>query len=164
MSSHRRPRNRGNLSAWALAHRPLVLFFLLVTLFAGALAYVKLGRAEDPNFTFKVMTITTKWPGATAREVELQVTDRIEKKLEEVPWYDITRSYSKPGESVIFFQLRDDVPVGRVSDLCIRFARRLVTSAIPCPTGWSVHSLMMNLATFIQRSMPSPARISARLN
>lgn len=135
MTSHRRPRNRGNLSAWALSHRPLVLFFLLVTLVAGALAYVKLGRAEDPSFTFKVMTITTKWPGATAREVELQVTDRLEKKLEEVPWYDITRSYSKPGESVIFFQLRDDVPTGKVDNLWYQVRKKIGDIRHTLPDG-----------------------------
>ena len=70
--------NRGNLSAWALSHRTLVLFLILASMVSGLVAYRTLGRSEDPAFTFKVMIVRTNWPGATAREVELQVTDRIE--------------------------------------------------------------------------------------
>src|SRR5258706_2634659 len=78
---------------------------------------MKLGRAEDRSFTFKVMTIRTEWPGASAREVERLVTDRLEKKLEEVPYYDYARSYSKPGESVIFLTLKDYTPPRQVADI-----------------------------------------------
>jgi multidrug efflux pump len=110
------PGERGNLSVWALAHRNLVVFFIVASAVAGAFAYLRLGRAEDPSFTFKVMTIRTEWPGASAREVERLVTDRIEKKLEEVPHYDFARSYSKPGESVIFLTLKDSTPPREVPD------------------------------------------------
>jgi multidrug efflux pump len=108
---------RGNLSAWALAHPTLILFLILASALAGTVAYLKLGRAEDPSFTFKVMTIRTEWPGASAREVERLVTDRLEKKLEEVPYYDYARSYSKPGESVIFLTLKDYTPPRQVADI-----------------------------------------------
>ena len=76
-------------------HRPLVLFLILVFALAGVLAYERLGQSEDPPFTFKVMVVKTNWPGATAREVEQQVTDRIERKLQEVPNVDWVRSYSQ---------------------------------------------------------------------
>ena len=127
--------NRGNLSAWALSHRTLVLFFILASVLAGALAYKNLGRAEDPSFTFKVMTIRTEWPGATAREVEQFVTDRIEKKLEEVPYYDFARSYSKPGESVIFLQLKDSTPPRKVADLWYQTRKKVGDIRHTLPEG-----------------------------
>ncbi|HYH38436.1 MAG TPA: efflux RND transporter permease subunit [Azospirillum sp.] len=132
--SHRN-RDRGNLSAWALQHRTLVLFFILASVLAGALAYKNLGRAEDPSFTFKVMTIRTEWPGATAREVEQFVTDRIEKKLEEVPYYDFARSYSKPGESVIFLQLKDYTPPRKVADLWYQVRKKVGDIRHTLPDG-----------------------------
>ena len=127
--------NRGNVSAWALRHRTLVLFFILASMLAGALAYRNLGRAEDPSFTFKVMTIRTEWPGATAREVEQFVTDRIEKKLEEVPYYDFARSYSKPGESVIFLQLKDYTPPRKVADLWYQARKKVGDIRHTLPEG-----------------------------
>ncbi|MCW2244069.1 efflux RND transporter permease subunit [Azospirillum canadense] len=126
---------RNNLSAWALSHRTLVLFFILATVLAGALTYRTLGRAEDPSFTFKVMTIRTAWPGATAREVEQFVTDRIEKKLEEVPYYDYARSYSKPGESVIFLGLKDSTPPRKVADLWYQARKKVGDIRHTLPDG-----------------------------
>ena len=96
-----------NLSEWALRHRVLTLYLMAALLVAGVFAYFKLGRAEDPDFTVKVMVVRTLWPGATAAEVEQQVTDRIEKKLQETPSLDHVRSYSKSGESLIFVTLKD---------------------------------------------------------
>ncbi len=127
--------SRGNLSAWALSHRKLVLFFILASMLAGALAYRTLGRAEDPSFTFKVMIIRTEWPGATAREVEQLVTDRIENTLEEVPHYDVARSYSKPGESVVFLQLRDDTPPRRVAELWYQVRKKVGDIRHTLPEG-----------------------------
>ena len=99
-----------NLSEWALRHQSFILFLIIALGCAGVYSYVRLGQAEDPDFTFKVMVINTKWPGATAREVEQQVTERLEKKIQEVPWFDYTRSYSRPGESMIFVTLKDFTP------------------------------------------------------
>ncbi|HEY9210588.1 MAG TPA: efflux RND transporter permease subunit [Methylotenera sp.] len=99
---------RFNLSNWALKHQALVLYFMLVLLIAGALAYTKLGQSEDPPFTFKVMLVRTSWPGASAQEVEQQVTDKLEKKIQEVPHLDYSSSYSRPGESMIFIVAKDD--------------------------------------------------------
>ena len=105
------PSFRGNLSAWALSHQVAdPVHDPVASTLAGIYAYLNLGRAEDPPFAFKQMTIRTEWPGATAREVERLITDPIEKKLEELPYYDIGRSYSKPDQSVIILVLKDYTP------------------------------------------------------
>ena len=90
-----------NLSAWALRHRPLVLFLMVLLALGGVFAYGQLGQFEDPPFTFKVVVVKTSWPGAAAREIAQQVTDRIERKLQELPLRFVS-SYSRPGESVVF--------------------------------------------------------------
>ena len=100
---------RFNLSEWALRHRSLVVYAMIVLAIAGTLAYLKLGRSEDPRFTFKVMVVRTMWPGATADEVAAQVTDRIERKLMETGRYEFIRSYSRPGESQVIFVARDSM-------------------------------------------------------
>lgn len=102
------PNGRFNLSDWALKHQTLVLYLMLVVTIAGLAAYTKLGQSEDPPFTFKVMLVRTTWPGASAQEVEQQVTDKLEKKIQEVPHLDVTRSFSRPGESVIFVVIKDN--------------------------------------------------------
>ena len=104
-----------NLSAAALKYRQLTLFFLLAIAIGGVAAFFRLGQREDPDFAFRAMVIRTLWPGATAEQVDRQVTDRIEKKLQETPYFKWTRSYSKPGESLIILELLDtaaakDVP------------------------------------------------------
>ncbi|MFC4159995.1 efflux RND transporter permease subunit [Chitinimonas lacunae] len=98
-----------NLSEWALKHQQLVLYFMVVFMLAGLFAYQKLGQKEDPEFTFKAMVVRAFWPGASAKEVELQVLDKLEKKLQEVPEIDYTRSYAKAGEAQIIISLREDV-------------------------------------------------------
>lgn len=94
-----------NLSEWALRHKSFVVFLMLIAALAGIKAYLELGREEDPPFTIKTMVVKTVWPGATATDTVAQVTDRIEKKLEELPGLDFLRSYTKPGESVVFVNL-----------------------------------------------------------
>ena len=98
-----------NLSDWALRNKSFVVYLMLVAAIAGIWAYGKLGREEDPPFTIKTMVVKTLWPGATATDTLQQVTDRIEKKLEELPFLDFVRSYTKPGESVVFVSLKDTV-------------------------------------------------------
>ena len=105
-----------NLSEWAIRHQSMVAYLMVVFMAAGVFSYFKLGRAEDPDFTFKAMVISTRWPGATAREVEQEVTERLEKKLQEVPWVDVVRSRSTPGESLVFVLLRDSTPPKAVPD------------------------------------------------
>lgn len=102
------PGERFNLSNWSLQHQALVLYFMLVLVIAGAFAYTKLGQSEDPPFTFKAMLVRTTWPGASAQEVEQQVTDKLEKKIQEVPHLDYSSSFSRPGESMIFIVAKDD--------------------------------------------------------
>jgi len=126
---------RGNLSAWALSHQKLVLFLIVASALAGVYAYLNLGRAEDPSFTFKVMTIRTQWPGATAREVELQVTDRIEKTLQELPYFDVAQSYSKPGDSVIFVTLEDSAPASQVPELWYQVRKKIGDMRAQLPVG-----------------------------
>lgn len=94
-----------NLSDWALEHRSLVWYFMIVFLLAGVFSYIGLGREEDPSFTIKTMIIQAQWPGASAEEVTRQVTDRIEKKLEELEALDYTRSVTVAGRTTIFVEL-----------------------------------------------------------
>ncbi len=96
-----------NLSDWALEHRSLVWYFMIAFMAAGLFSYVHLGREEDPSFTIKTMLIQAKWPGASAEEMTRQVTDRIEKKLEELPALDYTKSLTVPGQTTVFVNLRD---------------------------------------------------------
>ena len=99
--------NRINLSEWALTHQPFVLFLMLALAVIGITSYSHLSQSEDPPFMVKVMVVSAVWPGATAQEMEKQVTDRLEKTLEQTPHLDYLRSYSKPGESVVFVYLKD---------------------------------------------------------
>ena len=93
--------HRFNLSDWTLHHRTLVGFFLFAIALMGIIAYARLSQAEDPPFTFKLMVIRSFWPGATAEQVELQLTDKIEKKLQETPYIDRVQSFSRAGESTV---------------------------------------------------------------
>ena len=102
--------SRLNLSEWALGHRSFVWYLMLVALLAGALSYTKLGREEDPAFTIKIMVVQASWPGATVVEITNQVTDRIERKLQELNTLDYIKSYTTPGQTTIFVYLRDDTP------------------------------------------------------
>ena len=120
------PRASGfNLSALALRYPQVSLFALLVIAIAGTLAFMRLGQREDPDFTFRAMVIRTIWPGATTEQVDLQVTDRIEKKLQEVPYFKWTRSYSKPGESLIVLELQDTAPPGKVAEIWYQVRKKV---------------------------------------
>jgi multidrug efflux pump len=117
--------SRTNLSALALKHSTLTLFFMLVLVAAGVFAYLNLGRAEDPPFTIKQMVVSAAWPGATSREMELQVTDKLETKLQELPYFYNVQSYTKPGETVIYVSLRDDIPPAKVPDLWYQVRKKV---------------------------------------
>jgi multidrug efflux pump subunit AcrB len=97
-----------NLSDWALSHRSLVWYFMLVLLLAGVASYLNLGREEDPSFTMKTMVVQANWPGAAVDEQASQVTDRVEKKLEELESIDYTRSQTTAGRTIVFVNLKDD--------------------------------------------------------
>ena len=98
-----------NLSKWALDHPALTRYLMVVLMLLGFAAYFQLGQDEDPPFTFRAMVVRTYWPGATAQQVAEQVTDKLERTLQEVPYADKIRSYSKPGESQIIFQVKDTI-------------------------------------------------------
>ncbi len=100
--------NKFNLSDWALEHRSLVWYFMIMFAVAGAFAYLGLGREEDPSFTIKTMVIQAQWPGASAQEVTQQVTDRIEKKLQELDNLEHTRSITTAGQTIVFVDLLPD--------------------------------------------------------
>ncbi len=117
--------SRFNLSAAAIRQPQLTLFFLLVVAVAGALSYFELGRREDPDFAFRAMVVRTLWPGATAEQVDQQITDRIEKKLQEVPHFKWTRSYSKAGESLIVLELQDTAPAKEVPQLWYQVRKKV---------------------------------------
>ncbi len=103
-----------NLSAWAIKHTTLVWYALFTVLLAGVFYYQQLGQKEDPDFTFKVMTVQVAWPGATAREVEQQITQVLERRLQELPWLDTLNSYSRAGESGLFITLKESMPASEL--------------------------------------------------
>src|SRR5216683_176066 len=126
---------RFNLSEWAITHRALVLFMILVLGAAGAYSYLNLGRAEDPSFTIKSMIVNVSWPGATATEMQTQVADKVEKKLQELPWLDRVESYSRPGVSFIRVNLSDRTPPAKVKDLWYQVRKKVGDIRGDLPAG-----------------------------
>lgn len=122
-----------NLSAWALRNQALVLYSIILMSVIGILSYRGLGQAEDPPFTFKVMVVQTQWPGATAIEVADKVTEVIEKKLQEIPELDYLRSYSRPGESQVFFIVKDSIPPNRVPDIWYQVRKKIADVRFTLP-------------------------------
>ncbi|MBI0328377.1 efflux RND transporter permease subunit [Burkholderia plantarii] len=130
-----REESRFNLSAWALRHQALVVYLIVLATLAGIFAYTRLAQSEDPPFTFRVMVIRTFWPGATARQVQEQVTDRIGRKLQETPAIDFLRSYSRPGESMIFFTMKDSAPVKDVPETWYQIRKKVGDIGATLPQG-----------------------------
>ena len=124
-----------NLSEWALRQRALVGYFMVVLALLGIFGYRQLGQAEDPAFTFKLMIVRTFWPGATAMEVAEQVTDKIEKKLQEVPYIDRLTSFSRAGESTVLFFARDDTPPDRMADVFYQVRKKVGDMRHSLPAG-----------------------------
>lgn len=124
-----------NLSAWALRHRQIVLYIMLLFAVVGALSYTKLGQSEDPPFTFKAMVIRTNWPGASAEEVSRQVTERIEKKLMETGEYDRITSFSRPGESQVTFMARDSMRSSQIPELWYQVRKKISDIRHTLPPG-----------------------------
>jgi multidrug efflux pump len=114
-----------NASAAALRHQQLTLFFVLAIALAGLAAYFNLGQREDPDFTFRAMNVRTLWPGATSAQVDDEITNRIEKKLQEIPYFKRTQSYSKSGESLIILELEDSAPKKDVPQLWYQVRKKL---------------------------------------
>ena len=124
-----------NLSAWALRHRQIVLYIMLLFAVVGALSYTKLGQSEDPPFTFKAMVIRTNWPGASAEEVSRQVTERIEKKLMETGEYERITSFSRPGESQVTFMARDSMRSSEIPELWYQVRKKISDIRHTLPPG-----------------------------
>jgi multidrug efflux pump subunit AcrB len=124
-----------NLSAWAVRHQALVLFLIIVIGLAGLISYLRLGRAEDPSFTIKVATITAIWPGATAQEMQEQVADRIEKKLQELPYFNRAITYSKPGFSATQMEFKDYTPPKQQPELFYQLRKKLTDLRADLPAG-----------------------------
>ena len=114
-----------NLSRWALEHIPLIRYLMVVLLLGGVLSYSKLGQDEDPPFTFRAMVVRAYWPGATSLQMADQVTDKLEKKLQETPFIDRISSYSKPGETLIILNLRESTPPREVQNAWYQVRKKI---------------------------------------
>ncbi|MEJ1129582.1 efflux RND transporter permease subunit [Variovorax sp. CCNWLW225] len=124
-----------NLSKWALDHAPLTRYLMVVLMVLGAFAYFELGQDEDPPFTFRAMVVRTYWPGATAQQVAEQVTDKLERTLQEAPYADKIRSYSKPGESQIIFQIKDSSKAADVANVWYTVRKKIGDMRNTLPPG-----------------------------
>ncbi|WP_237153126.1 efflux RND transporter permease subunit [Oryzibacter oryziterrae] len=124
-----------NLSDWALNHRSLVTYFMLAFTVVGIMSYFKLGREEDPSFTIKTMVIQAQWPGASIDEMTKQVTDRIEKKLQELPALDYTRNLTRPGVTTVFVNLKDTTKARDVPGIWVRVRNLVSDIRMELPEG-----------------------------
>ncbi|MEP6873229.1 MAG: efflux RND transporter permease subunit, partial [Burkholderiales bacterium] len=127
--------SRLNISKWALDHSALTRYLLIVLMLLGAAAYFQLGQDEDPPFTFRAMAMRVFWPGATAEQVAEQVTDKLEKTLQEVPHADKIRSYSKPGEALIIFQVKDSSPPKEMQQVWYTVRKKIGDMRATLPAG-----------------------------
>ena len=121
---------RFNLSEWALNHGPFVAYLMALFLIVGVYSYLKLGRDEDPPYIFKVMVLEVKWPGSTIDEMMLQVTDRIEKKLQELPSLDYVKSATQPGNATIYIYLNESTPGAAIPGIWYQ-ARKKIGDIVP---------------------------------
>ena len=124
-----------NLSEWALKNKGLVLYFMILMGIVGIYSYAKLAQSEDPPFTFKVMVVQTYWPGATAEEVSLQVTDKIVKELMSTGLYDKIMAYSRPGESMVMFMARDSLKSSQIPDVWYQVRKKVGDIKQQLPSG-----------------------------
>jgi len=124
-----------NLSALAVRERSVTLFLLVAIFIAGVVAFLTLGRAEDPSFTIKQMTVVTAWPGATAKEMEELVAERLEKRMQELRWYDRTETFTRPGLAFTTVFLRDSTPPADVPEQFYQARKKLGDEARQLPLG-----------------------------
>ncbi|EJM78801.1 efflux RND transporter permease subunit [Pseudomonas sp. GM55] len=158
---------RFNLSALAVRERSVTLFLVCLISLAGLIAFFKLGRAEDPAFTVKVMTIVTAWPGATAQEMQDQVAEKIEKRLQELRWYDRTETYTRPGLAFTTLSLLDSTPPSQVPEEFYQARKKVGDEAKELPAG--VIGPMVNdeysdvtFALFALKAKGEPQRLLVR--
>src|SRR5918994_7935280 len=124
-----------NLSAIAVRERAVTLFSILLLAAAGAYAFLMLGRAEDPSFTIKTLTVTTVWPGATAREMQDQVAEPLEKRLQELTWYDRVETTTRPGYAYMMVTLKDSTPPSVVQEEFYQARKKLADEVRKLPSG-----------------------------
>ncbi|MEX5748816.1 efflux RND transporter permease subunit [Massilia sp. X63] len=124
-----------NLSRWALEHIPLTRYLIAALLIGGILSYQQLGQDEDPPFTFRAMVVSAAWPGATAVQMAEQVTDPLERTLQETPYIDRIRSFSKPGETTIQIELRESTPPGETAATWYQVRKKIGDMAATLPQG-----------------------------
>ena len=128
-------KERLNLSRWALEHIPFIRYLIVVLLLGGIMSYSKLGQDEDPPFTFRAMVIRAYWPGSSSVQMAEQVTDKLEKKLQETPFVDKIRSYSKPGETLIILELRESTPPKEVQQVWYQVRKKIGDIRNTLPAG-----------------------------
>jgi multidrug efflux pump subunit AcrB len=124
-----------NLSALAVRERSVTLFFLLAVIVAGAFAYFNLGRAEDPSFTIKVFTVTAAWPGATAQEMQDLVAEPLEKRMQELTYYDHVDTFTRPGLAFLTVTLKDYTPPEDVQEEFYQGRKKIQDEASRLPQG-----------------------------
>lgn len=124
-----------NLSAIAVRERAVTLFFIVLLAAAGVYAFVKLGRAEDPSFTIKTLTVTSVWPGATAREMQDLVAEPLEKRVQELTWYDRVETTTRPGYAFLTVTLKDNTPASAVAEEFYQARKKLGDEARNLPPG-----------------------------
>ena len=124
-----------NISRWALEHPALTRYLMIVLLLLGVAAYFQLGQDEDPPFTFRAMVVQVFWPGASALQMAELVTDKVERTLQEVPYADTIRSYTKPGESLTFIELKDSAPPKEVANSWYQARKRIGDMRASLPQG-----------------------------
>ncbi|MFJ4291346.1 efflux RND transporter permease subunit [Cupriavidus sp. NPDC089707] len=158
---------RFNLSALAVRERAVTLFLICLISLAGLISFFKLGRAEDPAFTVKVMTIITAWPGATAQEMQDQVAEKIEKRMQELRWYDRTETYTRPGLAFTTLTLLDSTPPSEVQEEFYQARKKVSDEVVNLPPG--VIGPMVNdeyadvtFALFALKAQGEPQRVLVR--
>ncbi|MDV2451985.1 efflux RND transporter permease subunit [Xanthomonas hortorum] len=158
---------RFNLSALAVRERSITLFLIFLISLAGLVAFLKLGRAEDPAFTVKVMTIITAWPGATPQEMQDQVAEKLEKRLQELRWYDRSETYTRPGLAFTTLTLLDSTPPSQVQEQFYQARKKVGDEVGNLPAG--VIGPMVNdeyadvtFALFALKAKGEPQRLLAR--
>ena len=158
---------RFNLSALAVRERSITLFLIILISLAGVVSFLKLGRAEDPAFTVKVMTIVSAWPGATAQEMQDQVAEKLEKRLQELRWYERTETFTRPGLAFTTLTLLDSTPPSAVQEEFYQARKKLGDEASNLPAG--VIGPMVNdeyadvtFALYALKAQGEPQRLLAR--
>ncbi|WNI74783.1 efflux RND transporter permease subunit [Enterobacter ludwigii] len=156
-----------NLSALAVRERSVTLFLIILVTLAGIFSFFGLGRAEDPPFTVKQMTVITVWPGATAQEIQDQVAEPLEKRLQELKWYDRTETYTRPGMAFITLSLQDKTPPSQVQEEFYQARKKLGDETKNLPAG--VMGPMINdefsdvtFALFALKAKGEPQRLLVR--